>query len=175
MEKGGDQRSTQEKEASGLFVLALLSLLVGGLTGLVGALFKTTLAFMDRLRNAYILVERQDPHVGFIFFIVCCALAVFISVLLVQRFSIFAQGSGIPHVEALLEERAEMPSLALLPVKFIGGALAIGAGLMLGREGPSVQMGASIAQFVSQRFNRKWQDFRVLLAAGAGAGLATAF
>jgi len=36
-------------------------------------------------------------------------------------------------------------------------------------------MGASVAQFVSQRFNRKWQDFRVLLAAGAGAGLATAF
>ncbi|MBM3575890.1 MAG: ClC family H(+)/Cl(-) exchange transporter [Alphaproteobacteria bacterium] len=104
-----------------------------------------------------------------------CALAVFISVFLVQRFSIFAQGSGITHVEALLEERAEMPSLALLLVKFIGGALAIGAGLMLGREGPSVQMGASLAQFVSQRFNRKWRDFRVLLAAGAGAGLATAF
>lgn len=175
MEINGEKRSIQENETSGLFSLAFLALLVGGLTGLVGALFKTTLAYMDRLRNAYILVERQDPLIGFIFFIFLCALAVFISVFLVQRFSIFAQGSGIPHVEALLEERAEMPSLALLPVKFIGGALAIGAGLMLGREGPSVQMGASLAQFVSQRFNRKWRDFRVLLAAGAGAGLATAF
>ena len=134
MEKSGDQRSIQEQEASGLFTLAFLSLLVGGLTGLVGALFKTTLAYMDRLRNAYILVERQDSHVGFVFFIFFCALAVFISILLVQRFSIFAQGSGIPHVEAVLEERAEMPSLALLPVKFIVGALAIGAGLMLGVE-----------------------------------------
>lgn len=67
MEKSGDQRSIQEKEASGLFTLAFLSLLVGGLTGLVGALFKTTLAYMDRLRNAYILVERQDPLIGFIF------------------------------------------------------------------------------------------------------------
>lgn len=175
MEKDGEKRSTQEKETQGLLALALLALLVGGLTGLVGALFKTTLAYMDRLRNAFILVERQDLHFGFILFIVFCAVAVFISVFIVERFAIFAQGSGIPHVEALLEKRSEMPSLALLPVKFIGGVLAIGSGLMLGREGPSVQMGASLAQFVSQRFNRKWQDFRVLLAAGAGAGLATAF
>jgi len=175
MEKDGEKRSTQEKETQGLLALALLALLVGGLTGLVGALFKTTLAYMDRLRNAFILVERQDPHFGFILFIVFCAVAVFISVFIVERFAIFAQGSGIPHIEALLEKRSEMPSLALLPVKFIGGVLAIGSGLMLGREGPSVQMGASLAQFVSQRFNRKWQDFRVLLAAGAGAGLATAF
>ncbi|MBM3575889.1 MAG: hypothetical protein FJX39_09285 [Alphaproteobacteria bacterium] len=67
MEINGEKRSIQENETSGLFSLAFLALLVGGLTGLVGALFKTTLAYMDRLRNAYILVERQDPLIGFIF------------------------------------------------------------------------------------------------------------
>ena len=171
----GEKRLIPQKETQELLILALLALLVGGLTGLVGSLFKITLAYMDRLRNAYILVERQDPYIGFILLIFFCAGSVFISVFLVERFAVFAKGSGIPHVEALLEERVEMPSLALFPVKFIGGALAIGSGLILGREGPSVQMGASIAQFVSQSFNRNWQDFRVLLAAGAGAGLATAF
>jgi CIC family chloride channel protein len=175
MEKDGEKRSTQEKEPRGLLILALLALLVGGLTGLVGALFKTTLAYADRLRNSYILVERQDPLIGFILFIILCAAAVFIAVYLVEHFAVFAKGSGIPYVETLLEERTDMPTLAVLPVKFIGGALAIGAGLMLGREGPSVQRGTSLAQFVSQCFNRKWEDFRVLLAAGAGAGLATAF
>ena len=63
----------------------------------------------------------------------------------------------------------------LIPVKFAGGVLAIGAGLALGREGPSVQMGAAIAHFVGRACRRGWPDVRVLLAAGAGAGLATAF
>ena len=60
-------------------------------------------------------------------------------------------------------------------MKFFGGILAIGSGLALGREGPTVQMGAGIAVFAARvcRFCRA--DARVLLAAGAGAGLATAF
>src|SRR5262249_36768746 len=62
----------------------------------------------------------------------------------------------------------------LIPVKFVGGVLAIGAGLALGREGPTVQMGAGIAHLVGRLFRRSWPDSRVLLAAGAGAGLATA-
>jgi len=63
----------------------------------------------------------------------------------------------------------------LVPVKFVGGVLAIGSGLALGREGPSVQMGAAIAHVVGAVSRRGWADRRVLLAAGAGAGLATAF
>ena len=57
----------------------------------------------------------------------------------------------------------------------LGGVLAIGSGLALGREGPSVQMGHSIADMVARIFQRGDLDSRVLFAAGAGAGLATAF
>jgi CIC family chloride channel protein len=64
---------------------------------------------------------------------------------------------------------------SLIPVKFFGGLIAVGAGLALGREAPSVQMGASVAHLVGRIFRCKWSDCRVLLAAGAGAGLATAF
>ena len=53
--------------------------------------------------------------------------------------------------------------------------LAIGSGLALGREGPTVQMAATIGHLVGKEFRRSWPDCRVLLAAGAGAGLATAF
>jgi CIC family chloride channel protein len=63
----------------------------------------------------------------------------------------------------------------LVPVKFLGGVLAIGAGMALGREGPSVQIGSSIAHLCGKLFGRNWADVRVLMAAGAGAGLATAF
>jgi CIC family chloride channel protein len=60
-------------------------------------------------------------------------------------------------------------------VKFFGGWLAIGGGLALGREGPSVQIGANIGSLVARRFRLKQADQIALLAACGGAGLATAF
>ena len=63
----------------------------------------------------------------------------------------------------------------VLPVKFIGGALALGSGLALGREGPTVQMGATLAYLFARKLRFSAADNRALLAAGAGAGLAAAF
>jgi chloride channel protein, CIC family len=57
---------------------------------------------------------------------------------MVRRFSPQASGSGIPHVEAVLREEIPPAPYGLAPVKFVGGLLAIGSGLALGREGPSV-------------------------------------
>ncbi len=51
----------------------------------------------------------------------------------------------------------------------------MGSGLALGREGPSVQIGAVIGHLIGKASGRDWADCRALLAAGAGAGLATAF
>jgi CIC family chloride channel protein len=94
---------------------------------------------------------------------------------MVRQFSPHASGSGIPHVEAVLREEIPPAPFGLVPVKFFGGILAIGSGLALGREGPTVQMGAGIAVFAARVCRLCWADSRVLLAAGAGAGLATAF
>src|SRR5262249_61822002 len=87
----------------------------------------------------------------------------------------YASGSGIPHVEAVLSGQLPPAPVSLVPVKFAGSVLAIGSGLALGREGPSVQMGASLAHLVGVAFRRDWPDCRALLAAGAGAGPAAAF
>jgi CIC family chloride channel protein len=75
----------------------------------------------------------------------------------------------------VLHEELPPSPFWLLPVKFFGGLLAIGAGLALGREGPSVQMGATLSHLLGDWFRRTGPDCRILLAAGAGAGLATAF
>lgn len=112
---------------------------------------------------------------GLIILMVACAAAAAVAALLVRRYAPFAGGSGIPHVEAVLTGRLAPAPLVLVPVKFIGGVLAIGGGLALGREGPSVQMGASIAHSTALLFRRGAPDCRVMLGAGAGAGLATAF
>jgi chloride channel protein, CIC family len=156
-------------------VLALLTLIAGAAAGLVGAIFRLTLQQADRLRDALIAWAQGEKLAGFLFVVATCAAAALIAAWLVRRFSPQASGSGIPQVEAVLNEEILQPPFHLIWVKFCGGVLAIGSGLALGREGPSVQMGASVAHVVGKVFRREWPDCRALLAAGAGAGLATAF
>ena len=69
------------------------------------------------------------------------AAAVALAAWMVRRFAPYASGSGIPHVEAVILKQLPQAPVWLIPVKFIGGVLAIGSGLALGREGPSVQRG----------------------------------
>ena len=158
-----------------LLMLTALSLLVGALTGIVGVAFRLTLEQADRWRDALIAWAHTQRVAGMLLVVAICAIATAIAAWMVRRFSRDASGSGIPHVECVLNGDLPPAPLRLIPVKFIGGLLAIGSGLALGREGPSVQMGASLAHPLGRFFRRDWADCRVLIAAGAGAGLATAF
>src|SRR5262249_31348066 len=85
-----------------------------------------------------------------------------------------ASGSGIPHVKAVIHGTRQMRR-RVLPVKFFGGIAGIGGGLVMGREGPTIQMGASVGYMVSGWFSCTTREKRTLIAAGAGAGLAAAF
>ncbi|MFJ3977779.1 ClC family H(+)/Cl(-) exchange transporter [Streptomyces sp. NPDC090021] len=87
----------------------------------------------------------------------------------------YAAGSGIQHVEAVWRKEGETGVLWLLPAKFFGGVIAIGSGLVLGREGPTVHMGASIGVEAGHRARLGGEDVRLLQTALGGAGLAVAF
>ncbi len=162
-------------EEGSLLALALLALIAGVAAGLVGAAFRLALVLADRGRDALIAWAHGLNGVGFLVVAAVTIAATVVAAWLVRRFSPQAVGSGIPHVESVLSGHAPAAGIVLVPVKFCGGLLAIGSGLALGREGPSVQMGASLAHLVGKLFRRTGADCRVLLAAGAGAGLATAF
>lgn len=161
--------------STGLASLALLSLAVGGASGLLGALFRKALEAADRQRGVWAEWAQQRELLGLLLLAGLGAAATMAAAWMVRRFSPEASGSGIPHVEAVLNHREPPAPLWLIPVKFLGGWLAIGAGLALGREGPTVQMGASIAHLIGRLGRRNAEDCLTLLAAGAGAGLATAF
>jgi CIC family chloride channel protein len=163
------------RERGSLMVLALLAFAVGGTSGLVGAVFRLVLERSDRFRGAVIDWAHGKDIAGFAFIVGISAIAAGLAAWLVRKFAPRAKGSGIPDVEAALHEEQPPPPLILLPVKFIGGVLAMGTGLALGREGPTVQMGAAIGHFLATAFRRNQDDAKALLAAGAGAGLATAF
>ncbi|HEX3600419.1 MAG TPA: H(+)/Cl(-) exchange transporter ClcA [Lacipirellulaceae bacterium] len=158
-----------------LFPIAILSLVVGAFAGLVGAIFRLCLDKANLWRDAVVQVSYQIPIVGPLVTILVCAAATGVAAWLVRRFAPRASGSGIPHTEAVLDGSVSPASWQLIPVKLAGGILSIGSGLALGREGPSVQIGASLGYFIAKIVRRPWCDCRVLIAAGAGAGLATAF
>jgi len=166
---------TPDMRDGGLIMLAGLTLLAGALTGLVATLFRVLLEQAEQLRVVLIGHAQAMGAAGFGLVVVVPAVMALLAAWLVRRFQPHATGSGIPHVEAVLHGKISPSGSGLAVVKFIGGLLAIGGGLVLGREGPSVQMGAAISFDIGRLFRRKWADCRVLLAAGAGAGLATAF
>ena len=156
--------------------LLFLALIVGAFAGLLGALFRLLLVHSDIWRNTLIVWAHGRGPAGLPLVVITAAILVAFAAWLVRRIAPSASGSGIPNVEAALDRRMQ-PTLfwRLIPVKLVGGVLAIGSGLALGREGPCVQMGAITGHYLSELSRRDWPDARALIAAGAGAGLATAF
>lgn len=84
-------------------------------------------------------------------------------------------GSGIPQVKGVLLSKLDMVWWRVIFGKFVGGVLTIGAGLSLGREGTSVQLGAAVGQGFSKILKRMKLEERYLITSGASAGLAAAF
>jgi chloride channel protein, CIC family len=94
---------------------------------------------------------------------------------LVERFAPEAGGSGIPQVKAALGYVPIPLDARVAFVKLISTTLSLGSGLALGRQGPTVQIGAAIASQLSHWLPTSPEYRRQLLAAGAAAGLAAAF
>ncbi|MCR5347942.1 MAG: ClC family H(+)/Cl(-) exchange transporter [Fretibacterium sp.] len=84
-------------------------------------------------------------------------------------------GSGIPQVAAQLAGQLEARWQKVLPFKFLGGILTLGGGLTLGREGPSVQVGAAVGQAFGELARRPCEERQFLISCGGAAGLASAF
>jgi CIC family chloride channel protein len=157
------------------FILAVVSLLVGAVAGLAGAIFRIGLRHLDVWRTALILKAHEMGWGGIVVVVAVTTLAAGVAAWMVRTISPESTGSGIPYVERQLREGWIGNPIRIFLVKFFGGWLAIGSGLALGREGPTVQIGAVIGHLFGAAFRRNANDCRVLLAAGAGAGLATAF
>ena len=148
--------------------------LTGIVAGLVISLFRFILEQMDIYRPQFFAWFLDGHAWGFF---VWSALLLLIAWLLARflQWEPLISGSGIPQVKGILLGRIRMNAQRVLALKFIGGVLAIGAGMSLGREGPSVQLGACAGQWFSRLCSRPRSEERFLLTAGSGAGLAAAF
>jgi len=111
------------------------------------------------------------------FFVTLCGmilLAIFLSKAMI--FDKQVGGSGVPQIKGILQGKMQMQKpLRLLAVKFTSTVLAIGAGMSLGRAGVSVQFGSCVGNFFSEIFPSREEESKILLVAGASAGLSAIF
>lgn len=151
----------------------------GLLAGLAIALFRFLLERAESMRE-FMYHHFLPPditagdHIILLYWMIGIAFAAY----LLYRMCLYAPmagGSGIPQVKGVILGAIRMRWLRILWVKILGGALAIGMGLSLGREGPSIQIGAVTAQGLSRSLGRTRLEERFLITSGASAGLAAAF
>ncbi|MGB5830499.1 MAG: H(+)/Cl(-) exchange transporter ClcA [Thiohalocapsa sp.] len=155
--------------------LYLAAGLVGVFAGLIGAAFHALLDQAAASRGDLHGLLSTAPVPGWLLLMLLGALVLVSAMWLVRRFAPEAAGSGVQEVEAILAGERKLRWQRVLPVKFFAGTLAVGSGLVLGREGPTIHMGAALGQLASERLGPSPGDNRALIAAGAAAGLATAF
>lgn len=149
-------------------------ILIGICSGLVISFFRFALWMVESVRHSFYLRLHVCPwhyHAIWISFV----LAVAFILNWLNKKEPMAAGSGIPQVKGALLGLIKMRWFSVIWVKLMGGILGIGAGLSLGREGPSIQLGAVTAQGISRAFGRTRLEERYLLTSGASAGLAAAF
>lgn len=153
----------------------LRAALIGLGAGLLAVLFRLALAWAEDGRAT--LLQRLHAHPAWGWAVLPLIGLVFGSLTgwAVRRWAPESSGSGIPHTKGVLLGVRQMRWRTLLPVKFLGGVAVIGPGLSLGREGPTVQMGAAVGAAIGQALKVRRGAMAQLVSCGAGAGLAAAF
>lgn len=160
----------QATRFTGLFVLSALT---GAAAGALGSLFHLSADRLTALREGAVALAGEWSWAASVLAtgVLACAAA-----WIVRRFCPEAGGSGIQEVEGALAGLRPFRWARVLAVKFPAGVLALGSGLVLGREGPTIQMGAAAGRMVDRAFGHGTPYARhCLAAAGAGAGLTAAF
>ncbi|MFZ9035242.1 MAG: chloride channel protein [Francisellaceae bacterium] len=146
----------------------------GILVGLVCVLF----AYLcDSLNESFNKLASDHPYWP----LLIAPIGFMVIIYLLKNYFDGAEGSGIPQVMAALKvknlnRRSRLVSLKIALGKFMLTALGFLSGASIGREGPTIQLSASMMHFLGrlEKFNREDTEKGLLLAGGA-AGIAAAF
>ncbi len=165
-----------EENCSDTFKIKIVfeSIIIGAAAGFIVSLYRWCSSYAGQISlNIY---KFMSNHYAYIIL----GILVFVIIGYIVGYSVeknpMISGSGIPQIEGCLKGRLKiLHSFKILFSKFINGVLSMGAGLSLGIEGPSIQLGASFAHGISRKFRLDKKEQMYLYSSGAGAGLAAAF
>jgi chloride channel protein, CIC family len=153
--------------------LFLLTIAIGLSCGLVAVSFHMSIDFAQNM-----LIERalDAPRYTWIAWTIATpVLGGLVCGVLLQYVVPGARGSGVPQVKAAFARTPAVVPLRDAIGKFAVGALQLGSGSSLGREGPTVQICAGIASLLGRLLGVSEKTQRRLLPVGAAAGIAAAF
>jgi H+/Cl- antiporter ClcA len=148
-------------------------LCVGLVGGFVVLLYRVALTFAGDWLVKILSYMKGNPFRCAVWFLILMALAWIVGRLV--KWEPMISGSGIPQVEGEVSGRLSQNWKRVLPAKFAGGFLCMLGGLSLGREGPSIQLGAMAGQGISRALGRGKREEKFLMTCGASAGLSAAF
>lgn len=175
------KKSEHELKPYGLIAMIILTLLVGIITGFGAVAFRAmiglfhNLLFYGHLSFSYNANLHSDPSrwgFGIIFVPVVGAIVV---AWLIQTFAPEAKGHGVPEVmDAIYYKEGKIKPIVAI-IKSLASSISIGSGGAVGREGPIIQIGSAFASTLGQIFPIPARQRVILIAAGAGAGIAATF
>lgn len=148
-------------------------LCVGLIGGFIVLLYRVALTFAGNWLIKILSYIKGNPFRCAVWFLILMALAWIVGRLV--KWEPMISGSGIPQVEGKVSGRLSQNWKRVLPAKFAGGFLCMLGGLSLGREGPSIQLGAMAGQGISRALGRGKREEKFLMTCGASAGLSAAF
>jgi CIC family chloride channel protein len=144
--------------------------IIGLVSGLAAVSLKQTVAWLGGLR-----IQASYQYPAWLVLPLIGLIGGSLAGWLVERLAPESAGSGIPQVKAALANVPIALNLRVALVKLLGVILTLGAGLNLGRQGPTVQVGAALAAQLSRWIPTSPAYRRQMIAAGAAAGLAAGF
>ena len=168
-------KSTVEKLYKGNGKLYLACLFVGLITGFIVSCYRWCLGKIGIIRREYFSeVNLNNPMALLKVWVLFIVVGLIVNYLF-KKFP-KTSGSGIPQVKGLILGRIDYKNWFFeLISKFVAGVLGIGAGLSLGREGPSVQLGSYVGYGTSKLLKTDTVERNYLLTSGSSAGLSGAF
>lgn len=153
--------------------IILQAVMVGLISGFLVVFFKVSInKLFEFIQN---FISQFDLSHKLLIFPLITTLGGLISGVLVFKFAPETKGSGIPFVKMVMARMGNITRVRTIVVKFLAGVAGIGTGLSLGREGPSVQLGAGAGALVGKIFKMKGTDQGKLIAAGAGSAIGATF
>ncbi len=153
----------------------VIAIVLGIFTGTVGSLLILVISGLSHLMTkGFGYAYTHGWPVGIVSAIVSMTM-IYLAWLLVRVFAPEASGSGVQEIEGALAHERPVLWRRVLPVKFLGGVLAISSNLVVGREGPTIQIGGNLGAMLAEWLGLSRHHRDALIAAGSAGGLATAF
>lgn len=157
------------------FRLIYFAFLVGLVAGGTASVFRLALSYLDDFRDGMFSHAGYSGISSYLIPILFSVVGISVALFLVKTFAPEASGSGVQEIEGALDEIRAIRWKQVLPVKFIASLFSLGSGLLLGREGPTIQIGANLGKMIKDIFKQTEDKTNLFVSAGAAAGLASAF